>query len=256
MRRFGWKWRGAALGAAILVLAPGCGDDSASGDDGELTVSAASSLTEAFEAYGESLPGEQRFSFAGSDELAAQIRQGARPDVFASANTTYPEELAAEGLVAAPVVFAQNELVIAVGGDAAINKIEDLAVPALDIVIGAEGVPVGDYTRAVLGRLPSGQREAILANVRSEESDVKGVIGKVSQGAADAGFVYASDVAATAGDVAEVEIPADLEPTVAYGIAVVDGAPNPEDAQAFIDGLLEGEGAKALAEAGFLPPPR
>lgn len=252
MRRFGWKRSVAALGAAILVFAPGCGDDSG----GELTVSAATSLTEAFEAYGEALPGEQRFSFAGSDELAAQIRQGVHPDVFASANTTYPEELNAEGLVGTPIVFARNELVIAVGEDAEINTIEDLAAPGLDLVIGADGVPIGGYTRELLGRLPAPEREAILANVRSEESDVKGVIGKVSQGAADAGFVYSSDVAAAAGEVEAIEISERLKPTVAYGVAIVEGAPNPDAAQEFIDGLLEGEGATTLAETGFTAPPR
>ena len=245
--------RAILVGTALLVLAAaGCGSDD--DGDGELTVSAASSLTEAFEAYGEELEGEEAFSFAGSDELAAQIRQGAAPDVFASANTTYPDELAAEGLVEEPVVFARNELVLAVGPDSDIDSIDDLAQPGIDLVIAAEGVPVGDYTRELLGRLPASESDAILANVRSEESDVKGVLGKVAQGAADAGFVYSSDVAAAEDDVNEVEIPPRLEPDVAYGVAVVVDAPNPDGAQAFIDGLLDGAGAEALADAGFLPP--
>jgi molybdate transport system substrate-binding protein len=245
--------RSTIVSAALLLALAGAGCGSEEDDDGELTVSAASSLTEAFEAYGEELEGEEAFSFAGSDELAAQIRQGAKPDVFASANTTYPEELAAEDLVEEPVVFARNELVIAVAPDSGIDSVEDLAEPGTDVVIGAEGVPVGDYTREVLGKLPASEGDAILANVRSEESDVKGVIGKVAQGAADAGFVYSSDIAA-AGDVSEVKLPPSLEPEVSYGIAVVADAPNPDGAQAFIDGLLEGQGAEALAEAGFLPP--
>ena len=240
----------------VPVAASGCGG----GDDGDdatvLTVSAAASLTDAFEAYGEDLAGEQRFSFAGSDELAAQIRQGARPDVFASANRTYPEELAAAGLVESSVTFARNRLVIAVSADSGIGSLADLAQPDLDLVSAAEGVPVGDYTRELLGRLPDDEADAILANVRSEESDVKGVIGKVAQGAADAGFVYSSDIAAAADEVREVPIPARLEPEVAYGIAVVSHAPNPEGAREFVDGLLEGAGAEALTAAGFLPPPK
>jgi molybdate transport system substrate-binding protein len=251
--------RGLAVGVAVLAIAAtaaGCGGDGDDdgGSDAELTVSAAASLTGAFEAYGQALPGEERFSFAGSDELAAQIRQGARPDVFASANTAYPEELAAEGLVGEPVVFARNELVIAVQPDSSIDSIDDLAEPDLDVVVGARGVPVGDYTQEVLGRLPARKAEAIRANVRSEESDVKGVIGKVAQGAADAGFVYTSDVAAAEEDVREVGIPSPLEPQVAYGIAVVEGAAEPEQAQRFVDGLLDGDGLRALTEAGFLPP--
>jgi molybdate transport system substrate-binding protein len=240
----------------LLLALAGCG--SGDGDDERsppLTVSAASSLTEAFEAYGEDLPGQQRFSFAGSDELAAQIRQGASPDVFASANTGYPEELAAEGLLEEPVAFARNELVIAVAPGSSIESIEDLGEPGLDLVLCAKGVPCGDYTQDVLGRLPSAEREALLANVRAEESDVKGVVGKVAQGAADAGFVYASDVAAAGEAVESIEIPANLEPEVAYGVAVVKGAAEPEAAQEFVDGLLDGQGREALAAAGFLPPP-
>jgi molybdate transport system substrate-binding protein len=245
--------RSILVGATLLALgAAGCGSDD--DDGGELTISAASSLTEAFKAYGEELEGEEAFSFAGSDELAAQIRQGATPDVFASANTTYPDELAAEGLVEEPVVFARNELVLAVAPDSGIASIGDLGEPGTDVVIGAEGVPVGDYTREVLGKLPASERDAILANVRSEESDVKGVLGKVAQGAADAGFVYSSDVAAAGDDVRELGLPPRFEPEVSYGIAVVAETPNPDEAQAFIDGLLEGQGAEALAEAGFLPP--
>jgi len=243
----------AAVAAAILVA--GCGDDDAGDDEGgELTVSAAASLSDAFEAYGETVAGEERFSFAGSDELAAQIRQGAQPDVFASANTTYPDELAAERLVAEPVVFARNELVIAVPSDSSIDSIEDLAEPGLDLVIGAEGVPVGDYTQEVLDRLPEAEAEAIRDNVRSEESDVKGVIGKVAQGAADAGFAYRTDIAAASDEVREVELPPRLEPQVAYGIAVVEGATEPQKAQEFVDGLLDRDGLRALTDAGFLAP--
>lgn len=246
-----------ALLAALALTA--CGSESGSDASGgepaaPLTVSAASSLTEAFEAYGETLPGNQRFSFAGSDELAAQIRQGVEPDVFAAASTGLPEELAAAGLVEEPVVFAQNRLVIAVATDSPIESLEDLREPGTDLVLCAPGVPCGDYTAEVLGKLPPAEREALRANVRAEESDVKGVIGKVAQGAADAGFVYSSDAAAAADRVRAVELPAALEPAVAYGIAVVAGAAEPRAARAFVDGLLDGAGAAALAEAGFLPP--
>ena len=136
-----------------------------------------------------------RFSFAGSDELAAQIRQGAKPDVYAAANTRLPEELFEEGRVRRPVEFAGNELVIAVpAGSDEIDSIDDLAADGVRLVIGDEEVPVGSYTREVLDRLPEGQRDAILANVRSEEPDVLGITAKLIQGAADAGFLYATDV--------------------------------------------------------------
>jgi molybdate transport system substrate-binding protein len=241
-----------ALCAALALSACGSGDDESGA---ALTVSAAASLTEAFEAYGEALPGTQRFSFAGSDALAAQIRQGAVPDVYAAADTDYPEELAAEGLVEEPVVFARNQLVIAVGPDSAIESLDDLAAPGVDLVVCAAGVPCGDYTSEVLDRLAAAERDAILANVRSEEADVRGVIGKVAQGAADAGFVYSSDAAAVGDRVRTIELPARLEPAVAYGIAVLTDAAGPEAAHEFVDGLLDGAGAEALAAAGFLPPP-
>jgi molybdate transport system substrate-binding protein len=248
--------------ATVLLAAValgGCGDDSGSGADAPLTVSAASSLTEAFEAYGGAFPGEEKFSFAGSDELAAQIRQGARPDVFAAANTTLPDELFEEGLLEPPVVFARNRLVVAVPNietvaPGPVQEVGDLAEPDLDLVIGAAGVPVGDYTRDVLDRLPAAERDAIEANVRSEEPEVKGIVGKLATGAADAGFVYASDVAAAGDELRAIELPARLEPDVAYGAAVVKGAADPDRAQAFVDGLLEGDGAAALAENEFLPP--
>ncbi|MEZ5077682.1 MAG: molybdate ABC transporter substrate-binding protein [Solirubrobacterales bacterium] len=236
---------------AALALA-GCGSG---GDAAPLTVSAAASLTDAFEAYGKALPGEQRFSFGGSDALAAQIRQGAEPDVYAAANTAYPEQLAAAGLVEEPVVFARNQLVIAAPPGSEIGSLADLAAPGLDLVVCAAGVPCGDYTRELLDRLPAAERQAILANVRSEEADVKGVVGKIAEGAADAGFVYSSDAAAAAGRVEAVALPARLEPTVAYGAAVVAGAAEPAAAEEFVAGLLDGPGAEALAAAGFLPPP-
>jgi len=116
-------------------------------------------------------------------------------------------------------------------------------------------VPVGSYTRKVLDGLPAGKKAAILGNVRSNEPDVGGVVGKVTQGAVDAGFVYVTDVEATEGRLKAIDLPADLKPQVAYGVAVVKGAKHPEQAQQFVDGLLKGAGSEALDRAGFLPPP-
>jgi molybdate transport system substrate-binding protein len=107
----------------------------------------------------------------------------------------------------------------------------------------------------VLDKLPADRREAILANVRSEEPDVGGITGKLTQGAVDAGFLYVSDVRATDGELQAIELPEDLQPSVAYGVAVVRGAKHPEQARAFVAGLLDGVGAEALADAGFEPPP-
>ncbi len=252
----------AALAVAFLAVLAGCGgggaDTSAGGGGGgKLVVSAASSLEDAFTRYAESFPDDDiKQSFAGSDTLAAQIRNGARPDVYAAADTEYPQQLYEEGLVEKPQVFASNRLTIAVPKGSDISSIDDLARPGTKVVIGAGSVPVGSYTLEVLGRLPAAQREAILANVVSEEPEVAAVVGKLIQGAADAGFVYVTDAKAAEGDLRTIRIPPALQPDVAYGVAIVKDAPNPSLARKFVAGLFApGAGAAALREAGFLPPP-
>ena len=238
---------------AILAVLPGCGGG---GDDSEpLVVSAAASLDTAFHDYVEAAGIDARMSFAGSDELAAQIRQGVKPDVYAAANTTLPDQLHAEGHVGQPTVFATNTLVLAVPKDSGIDSLDDLTSPGTTIAMGDPSVPVGSYTREVLGGLPATQRQAIYDNVRSEEPDVSSIAGKLTQGAVDSGFVYVTDVAASDGELKAIQLPAELQPNVQYGAAVVTGAKEPEAARSFIDGLLSGDGAAALREAGFRPPP-
>ena len=242
--------RGSALAIAALLGLAGCGGDGGS-DRPRLTVSAAASLRDAFEQYGARFQqATVRFSFAGSDALAAQIRQGVRPDVFAAANTELPEALHRAGLVEKPVVFAHNRLVVAVPDESAVESLNDLAAPGTALAIGAESVPVGSYTRAVLDRLPAATRRGILANVRSREPDVTGIVGKLVQGGADAGFVYATDAAAAREELRAIELPPRLAPEIEYGIAVLDG-PRRREARAFIEGLLRGDGRKMLDSAGF-----
>jgi molybdate transport system substrate-binding protein len=248
-------------GAAALVPAA-CGDDdesSASSDGGKprLVVSAASSMTEALEACGPDFEDATvRLQFAGSDELAAQIRQGVKPDVYAAANTKLPDELNKEGLLSKPIEFATNEFVLAVPKGSEIRSIDDLTGDDLKIAIGSKGVPIGSYTRETLARLPAEQEQGILDNVRSNEPDVKGIVGKLTQGAADAGFVYVTDVNATGGELEAIKLPADLQPTVTYGAGVVEGATQPEEARTFVDQLVDGPCAEALEAAGFGPAPR
>ena len=108
----------------------------------------------------------------------------------------------------------------------------------------------------MLARLRPAKRKAILANVRSSEPDVGGISAKLTQGAVDAGFLYVTDVTASNGRLRAIELPAKLQPEVAYGVAIVKGAPNHGAAEDFVDGLLKGDGAAALAKAGFEPPPK
>jgi molybdate transport system substrate-binding protein len=107
----------------------------------------------------------------------------------------------------------------------------------------------------VLDKLPPKESKAILANVRTEEPDVGGITGKLTQGAVDAGFVYVTDVTATRGALKAIDLPAALEPSAAYGVAIVSGTEHADAAQRFIDGLLDGSGQQALRTAGFEPPP-
>jgi molybdate transport system substrate-binding protein len=177
--------------------------------------------------------------------------------VFASANTTLPAQLYKDGLVERPRVFAGNDLVLAVRANGGkVTSLAGLARPGVTIAIGAPAVPVGAYTHEVLDRVGGSTEQRILANVRSQEPDVKGVIGKVMQGAADAGFVYRSDVQATDGALRAIALPTRLKPTVAYAAAVVKGSKQPALAARYIDGLVHGAGQRALRAAGFLPPPQ
>ena len=243
--------RVAAVAAAALLVLAGCGGGDKKSND-QLTVSAASSLKAALPKY----QPKARYSFAGSDVLAAQIKAGARPDVFAAANTAFPAELFKAGLVEKPVVFAGNRLVIATPASSKkVQSTADLAKPGVTIAAGSATVPIGSYTREVIGRLPPAQAKKILANIRSDEPDVAGVVGKLTQGAVDAGFVYATDVQAASGKLSAIQLPDKLEPRVAYAAAVVKGSKQSDEAAKFVNGLLTGKGAAALMAAGFDPPP-
>jgi molybdate transport system substrate-binding protein len=141
--------------------------------------------------------------------------------------------------------------VIAVPDNSDIASIDDVAKSSVKLVIGSETVPVGAYTRQVLSSLPSAQEKQILANVRSNEPDVKGVVGKLTQGAADAGFVYRTDLV---DGLKAITLPANLQPVVKYGAGVVKGAKQPDPAQQYLGGLTNGTCADALKSAGFGAP--
>jgi molybdate transport system substrate-binding protein len=227
----------------LLSLVAGCGGDDA---PGPLDVYAAASLAEVFP----QVEPDARFSFAGSDELAAQIREGAPADVYAAASSKYPRELHGEGLVEEPVTFASNRLVLVVprGNPGGIESVEDILRPGTRLVVAAEGVPVGDYTRTVLETLGL---SAALDNVVSNEDDVKGVASKVALGEADAGFVYATDLEPVADRVRAIELPDDAQPPIEYQVAVVVGTDDEDAARAFVQTLGSEAGRDALARAGF-----
>jgi len=236
------------LAAAVLVgllAAPAAARENAP----KLTVFAAASLTEAFQAFDST----ETYSFAGSNTLAAQIKQGARADVFASASPQYTQDLFHAGLVERPVTFATNRLVLIVpkSNPAGLTSVYDLARKNVKLVVAAPAVPVGSYTRTVLRKLGL---SSVLSKVVSQESDVKGVVGKVALGQADAGFVYVTDVKPIAGDVAPIRIPAWAQPRVRYEIAVVSSSSQKAAARAWVARVRGKAGQAALARAGFGKP--
>jgi molybdate transport system substrate-binding protein len=254
----------AVVALGLAIGAAGCGGDDDSGDGSSsgptrLVVSAASSMTKALEEcapqFGDEENADVRLSFAGSDDLAAQIDQGAPVDVYAAANTKLPDQLHADGKLEQPVRFATNEFVLAVPKGSDIDSVQDLTKKGTKIAIGSESVPIGSYTRETLSKLPPDEEKAILANVRSNEPDVKGIVGKLTQGAADAGFVYVTDVDAASGELEAIKLPDELQPQVTYGAGVVTKAKQPDLAGQFVDGLTQGACADSLEKAGFGPAP-
>jgi len=236
--------------AFALVALAGCGGATGGGDSNDhATVFAAASLTEVFP----QIDPAATFNFAGSDDLATQITEGAPADVFAAASTKYPDQLYENGLVDKPEVFATNKLVLIVPKDnpANIQSVDDLLNADVKLVIGAEGVPIGDYTRTVLENMGASE---VLDQVVSEEDDVKGVVGKVSLGEADAGFVYVTDVKPVDDKVTAIELPDEAQAVVQYEIAVVKDAPHHDVAHEFVEQVLGDAGQAKLQAAGFGPP--
>jgi molybdate transport system substrate-binding protein len=236
-----------SLVAVLAALAVAAGTASAAGRV-TLNVYAASSLTNVLP----QIDPAERYSFGGSNQLAAQISQGAPADVFASANMTIPQQLYAKGLVTRPVVLTRNTLVLIVprGNPAAIHSVYDLQKPGVKLVIAGSAVPVGAYTLQILQNMAL---SSVLQNVVSRETDVREVLAKVALGEADAGFVYSTDARTVPGKVNVIRLPAWAQPKVQYGIAVVTASAHRPAAQTYIAKLL-GKAAQAkLLAAGFLP---
>jgi molybdate transport system substrate-binding protein len=212
-----------------------------------LTVFAAASLTNVFPR----IDPHGRYSFGGSNTLAAQIEQGLPADVFASANSALPWQLHRKGLVSRPVVFTSNRLVVVVahGDPLHIGSIQGLERNGLRIVMAAAGVPVGDYTRKVLARMGLSD---LVSKAVSQETDVREVLAKVTLGEADAGFVYSTDAKTVAGHVSLLGIPKSAEPQVLYAAAAVKTSSHLQAAKAWIHRLLGKPAQKKLRAAGFL----
>jgi molybdate transport system substrate-binding protein len=213
-----------------------------------LTIYAAASLTDVFP----KIDAGERYSFAGSNTLAAQIQQGAPADVFASANMTIPQQLYAKHLVTKPVVFTRNALVLVVpkANPAHIRSPYDLRRSGIKLIIAAPAVPVGSYTLQILKNMGL---TSVLSNVVSRETDVREVLAKVALGEGDAGFVYSTDARTVQGQVEVIRLPAWAQPKVQYGVSVVLASPHRGEAQAWVNRLLGKRAQAKLLAAGFLP---
>jgi molybdate transport system substrate-binding protein len=248
-----------AASAACLVLLAGCSKSSppTGGGHQTLTVLAAASLTEAFQAIGHQFAAGHdgvtvRFSFGPSDGLAQQIQQGAPADVFASASSKWMDAVAQDPGVRDRHDFARNRLTVVVpaANPAGITSIADLAKPGVKLVLAAEGVPAGDYAREVLDN--AGISAPALANLVSNEVDVKGVLQKVAAGEADAGIVYVTDVTPDVrNQVKAIPIPDAVNVIATYPIGVVTDSKDQGLALQFERYVL-GPGQSQLRNAGFL----
>jgi molybdate transport system substrate-binding protein len=249
------------LGCAVLLLAA-CGSGGGGVDAPiEVTVFAASSLTDAFTQIGSDFEAAHEdvtvtFNFGSSGDLAAQIASEGTADVFASASESDMDDVAEVPGVTGRADFVQNQLVVITPPDdpADVESFQDLGNDGVQVVLAAEGVPVGDYAREALD--DAGISDAVLANVVSNENDNASVVAKIVTGEADAAIVYVSDVTSqVAPDVLAVQVPDDVNVVATYPIAVVDGSSNEDTAQAFVDYVTGPEGQATLAEYGFLPAP-
>lgn len=262
----GLRW----IGLVILVvgLVVGCEGADDSTADSNLTVFAAASLTEAFTEVGQVFESQSEgvtvvFSFGSSSELAAQLAEGAEADVFASANQRQMENVVQlPGVAADPVDFLTNSLVVIVPADnpAGIETLKDLAQEGVQLVSALPDVPIRGFTEEMLDKATAVSsygadfKTAVLANLVSEETNVRQVVAKIALGEADAAVVYKSDVTPDmAEQVQVVEVPADVNITAVYPIVVLNDGPNPETAQAFVQFVLSDAGQAILGKWGFGP---
>jgi molybdate transport system substrate-binding protein len=261
--------RAILLRGALAATAAGMlGAPTAAAEPPGVTVFAAASLREAFEAAAPAFTKQTgmkvTYVFGGSDTLVTQLKQGAPADVFASANEAQMKVASDGGLLAEPArTFVRNHLVVIVPkqNPGKIESVADLAKPGAKVVLAASSVPVGSYARAAFRKLngangfPADFGGLVERNVVSNELDVKGVATKISLGEGDAGVVYATDVTpGIAPKVSTLAFPPGTAPEAVYPIAPLKAAPNAAGARAFVAFMLSLTGQAFLRARGFAAP--
>lgn len=249
---------------AMLILGA-CRGARSNSEPHTLTVYAAASLTDAFTEMGKGFESSHpgvivAFNFGGSQNLRTQIEQGAPVDVFASANAKEMDALVAQNMLqtGGSKVFLTNQLVVILPKEnpAGIDSLEDLGTPGLKLVLAAEEVPAGRYAREILEKLNAmfgaEYRDKVLANVVSNEDNIRQAVTKVQLGEADASIVYVSDAVAVP-ELQRIEIPSDMNVIAEYPIARLAGSSNPELANDFIEYVLSPDGQAMLKKWGFTP---
>jgi molybdate transport system substrate-binding protein len=253
----------AAVAALLLAACSSSSGGSSSGSSsasgkpsGTLVVFAATSLTDAFNQIGAGFekanPGVKvKFNYNGSSSLATSITQGAPADVFASAAPANMKTVTDAGdATGTPQIFTRNtaEIMVESGNPQNIKSVKDLSDPKIKVVVCAPEVPCGALAQEVF------KNAGATVKPVSEETNVGGVVTKVTLGEADAGIVYVTDVKENQGKASGVSIPADQNAITDYPIAQLKGAPNATAAKAFISYVLGPDGQKVLASFGFMPP--
>ena len=198
--------------------------------------------------------------FAASSRLRAQIREGAGADVFISADPVHITAISDLLVESSITTVASNRMVVAAATSTdKVQTLADLAEPGVRIVLALPDVPAGRYARELIANLAqqeefdSGFESDVLANVVSEETNVRAVLAKALLGEADAGFVYATDVRGT--DLRLVDIPGQEDADIAYVGAIVSDSAHQNTAQSFLDFLSAEPGQQILTSHGFLAPP-
>lgn len=251
----------------LLLISTSCSNSQV--NDNEIIFFAASSLTdvvsEIVSEYERQHPTVTvRLNFAGSSQLATQLIEGASAHLFASANETQMQRLVKEKLITsnAMQVFTTNQLVLILPIDnpAGISSIADLAQSDIKFVTASEDVPIGQYTRQSLakmessGEFPPGFEDAVLANIVSEEANVRQLVTKIQLGEADAAIAYQSDVQPNESNLSVIPIPKRYNVIARYPIAQLQEANGSDRVSDFIAFMQSAKGQSILKKWGFSPP--